>query len=255
MSRVVVRRRSERRRRLVRALSTVLIVAGALLTIDAGLTVVWQEPVTALQTKLRQNGLRADLEALAATGPTLAERRVLAGLGDDDRRRIAFLARSLKRRTADGEAVGRLRIPKIGADFVVVKGSSPEALRKGPGTYDETGLPGTPGTVAIAGHRTTYLAPFRHIDRLKPGDEITVRMPYATLTYRVEHSQIVAPDALWVLRSGTYDRLVLSACHPLFSSAQRIVVFARLERAEADPSVASGRASDRRTRVLRPRPA
>lgn len=248
-------RRGERRRRAVRALSTVLIAAGGMLTVDAGLTVVWQEPVTALQTKLRQDGLRSDLDRLAAAGPTVVERRALAALGRDDRRRVALMARSLRRRTPDGGAVGRLRIPRIGADFVVVKGSAPADLRKGPGTYDQTGLPGAPGTVAIAGHRTTYLAPFRHLDELRPGDPITVQMPYARLTYRVEHTQVVAADALWILRRGSYDRLVLTACHPLFSAAQRLVVFARLQHMSPARGVRSGQGSERGSHLLTPRPA
>jgi sortase A len=216
-----------RRRRVLRALSTVLIVAGGLILLDGALTLLWQEPVTALQTRLRQNGLRDDLRRLEAAPPSRVEARALARLRDE-RRRIAFLARSLRRRTADGEAVGRISIPRIGVGYVLVKGTAPADLHKGPGTYDQTPLPGVPGTTAIAGHRTTYLAPFRHIDDLRRGDAITVRMPYATFTYRVQRTQVVDPDALWILRRVRYDRLVLSACHPLFSAAQRIVVFARL---------------------------
>jgi len=215
------------RRRFLRALSTVLIAAGVLVLGDAGLTLVWQEPVTALQTKLRQHGLRGDLRHLEAEGPTRLEARALVGL-KDEQRRIAFLARSLQRRTAPGDAIGRLKIARLGADFVMVKGSDPSDLRKGPGTFDGSPLPGVGGTSAIAGHRTTYLAPFRHIDRMRPGDRITVEMPYATFTYRVQRTRIVAPDRIEILRDVGYDRLVLSACHPLFSAAQRIVVVSRL---------------------------
>ncbi|WP_324336375.1 class D sortase [Baekduia sp.] len=202
-------------------------MAGALVLADAATTLLWQEPVTALQTRIRQHGLSGDLRRLEARGPTRLEARALAGL-DGERERIAFLARSLQRRTAPGDAVGRLKIGRLGADFVLVKGSDPGDLRKGPGTYDGTPLPGVPGTAAIAGHRTTYLAPFRHLDELRPDDRITVQMPYATFTYRVERTRIVDADALWILKRATTDRLVLSACHPLFSAAQRIVVFSRL---------------------------
>ena len=219
--------RSERRRRVVRAASTVLIVAGVLVLADAALTLLWQEPVTALQTRIRQHRLGGDLEHLEAQGPTKLEARALAGI-EGDRRRIAFLARSLQRRTAPGDAIGRLKIPRLGADFVLVRGSDPADLRKGPGTYDGTPLPGVPGTAAIAGHRTTYLAPFRHIDDLQPGDRITVQMPYATFTYRVQRTRIVDAGAVWILKRARQDQLVLSACHPLFSAAQRIVVFSRL---------------------------
>jgi sortase A len=87
--------------------------------------------------------------------------------------------------------------------------------------------------VAIAGHRTTYLAPFRHIDALRPGDRVVVQMPYGRFTYVVQYRRIVTPTALWVTRDVGYDRLVLSACNPLFSAAQRIIVFARLRGAVA----------------------
>ena len=89
-------------------------------------------------------------------------------------------------------------------------------------------LPGEPGTVGVAGHRTTYGAWFRHIDRLRPGDAVQMTMPYGRFTYRVERTRIVAPTALWVTRPVAYDRIILSACNPLYSAAQRIVVFARL---------------------------
>jgi sortase A len=247
------RRPDDRRRRIIRALSTVLIVAGTLILADAAVTVLWQEPLTALQTKLRQNGLKKDLHRLEAGGLTPIERRALDGL-HGDRRRIAFLARSLRRRAASGAAVGRIEIPRIGASFVIVKGAQPADLRKGPGIYDQTAFPGVPGTTAIAGHRTTYLAPFRHIDRLRPGDRITIAMPYATFTYRVERTRIVDPDALWVIHRVRYDRLVLSACHPLFSAAQRIVVFARLDAVVPARAVGGGQGSEPRGNTLTPTP-
>jgi sortase A len=86
--------------------------------------------------------------------------------------------------------------------------------------------------VAIAGHRTTYLAPFRHIDALKPGDRIVLSMPYGKFTYTVQYHRIVLPTALWVTNDVGYDRLVLSACNPLYSAAQRIIVFAKLSQVE-----------------------
>ena len=214
-------------RRLLRAVSTVLIAAGLLMLLDAGLTVAWQEPVTALLAKLRQNQLGDDLDRLERAEPTPLERRALEHL-TTDRQRIAFLARSLRRRLDEGDAAGRIRIRKIDASYVIVKGTDPAALRKGPGVYDHTPFPGARGTTGIAGHRTTYLAPFRHIDRLGRGDDIEVDMPYATFHYTVQRRQIVTPDSIWIIRRVGYDRLVLSACHPLYSAAKRIVVFARL---------------------------
>jgi sortase A len=82
--------------------------------------------------------------------------------------------------------------------------------------------------VAIAGHRTTYGAPFRHVDKLARGDRIQLRMPYGTFTYVVDHRRIVLPSATWVTRRVAHDQLILSACHPPYSAAKRIVIFARL---------------------------
>jgi sortase A len=219
-------------RRVVRVASTVLIIAGGLLLLDAGLTVVWQEPVSAIYGRINQGKLGGELEKLEAAPLPPVERRALQRLPDDDRK-LAFLARSFKRRAKDGEAVGRIRIPRIGASYVVVDGTKPDDLRKGPGLYEQTPFPGADGTTAIAGHRTTYGAPFRRVDQLKKGNRIIVTMPYGVFTYTVERLQIVRPDALWVINRVSYDRLVLSACHPLYSAAKRIIVFARLTDARA----------------------
>ncbi len=213
----------------LRSVSTVLIAAGGFLAGDATATLAWEEPVTHFLTLRHQAALGGELRALRAEPPTRVERRALAGLRGT-RERVAFLARSLDRSSAPGSAIGELRLPRVDERLVLVKGSSPGALRKAPGTYDGIGLPGVPGTAAIAGHRTTYGAPFRRLDRLRPGDAIVVAMPYATFTYRVERTRIVSAADLSVLARRRYDRLVLSACHPLYSAAQRIVVLARRER-------------------------
>jgi sortase A len=214
-------------RRYLRPLSAVLVVIGGLLLADAITTLVWQEPVSALYSRLQQGKLDDRLAKLEGTEPTAVDRRVLSRLGTLDRR-LAYAARALNRRTDDGQPLGRLRIPSIGVSSVVVAGTGTSDLRLGPGHYPGTPLPGARGTVAIAGHRTTYGAPFRRLDKLGRGDRIEVRMPYGTFVYRVEQSRIVAPTALWVTRRTSYDRLILSACHPLYSAAKRIVVFARL---------------------------
>ena len=219
-------------RRALRAVSTVLIVAGVLMIADAGITLAWQEPVSALLARIEQNKLSGQLDRIEQRGPTPVQRRVLRALATQ-RRRIEFLAREARRTAQTGDPIGRIAIPAIGADFVVVQGTDTASLRKGPGHYPATTFPGLPGTVAIAGHRTTYLAPFRRVDDLKHGDRIVLTMPYGRFTYRVQRTQIVDPDALWVTRDASYQRLVLSACHPLYSAAQRIIVFARLERVVA----------------------
>jgi sortase A len=125
-------------------------------------------------------------------------------------------------------------MPSLGRRTVVVQGTDLTSLRKGPGHYPKTSFPGEGGTVGVAGHRTTYGAPFRTINNLKRGDEVVMEMPYGRFTYAVERTQIVPPTATEVVRRVPgRERLVLSACHPLYSAAKRIVVFSRLVRAEA----------------------
>jgi sortase A len=216
-------------RRALRTLSSVLIVAGALLLLDAGLTLVWQEPVSAVYAHLQQSRLDDELERLGRVPLAPAEQRALEKI-PDPRRRLAFRARALERRVEPGDPVGRIVMPSIGVSEVFVEGIGGGDLRSGPGHYPQTPLPGERGTVAIAGHRTTYGAPFRRIDQLDGGDRLELRMPYGRFTYRVERTRIVEPAETSVIERVAYDRLVLSACHPLYSAAQRIVVFARLER-------------------------
>jgi sortase A len=216
-----------RGKKLPTLLAGLLIAAGLVLLADAGVTLVWQEPVSALYAQLKQESLGGDLRALDRAAPTPAARSTLARL-HEERRRIAYLAGTLQRHAKAGSAVGRIRIPAIGASFVVVKGSGGSELENGPGIYRETNFPGVPGTTAIAGHRTTYLAPFRHIDRLRRGEPIVLEMPYARLTYTVIGSRVVLPTDVSVLDRVGYSRLVLSACTPLFSASHRLIVFARL---------------------------
>lgn len=214
-------------RRALRAFSTVLIVAGALLIADAGITFAWQEPVSALLARIQQDRLAGELEQLERQAPTPLQRRALARLRTEPRR-VAFLARLARRAASDGDPIGRIEIPEIGVDQVVIQGTDAATLRKGPGHYPDTTFPGLDGTVAIAGHRTTYGAPFRNVDQLGRGDEIVLVMPYGRFAYVVQRTQIVPPTATWVTRDVGYERLVLSACHPLYSAAERIIVFARL---------------------------
>src|SRR5215212_2777166 len=218
-------------RRYVRPLSAVLVVVGALLVLDAVVTLVWQEPVSALYAKLQQGRLDDRLAQLEGREPTKVDRKVLSRLGTLDRR-LAYAARALNRRTPDGQPLGRIRIPSIGVSSVLVAGTDTSSLRLGPGHYTGTPLPGARGTVAIAGHRTTYGAPFRRLDKLARGDRIELEMPYGTFTYAVDRRRIVPPTATWVTRRVRHDQLILSACHPLYSAAKRIVVFARLARAK-----------------------
>ena len=125
--------------------------------------------------------------------------------------------------------MGRIVAPGMGLRTIFVHGTSwGRDLSKGPGQYERTSVPGLGKTTAIAGHRTTFGAPFRRIDRLNPGDEITLELPYGTFVYRVFQHRVVASDDWSIIRERGFDALVLSACHPLYSASQRWVVFARL---------------------------
>jgi len=146
----------------------------------------------------------------------------------------------------DGDALARLEIPAIDVDKVVVRGVAVSDLRKGPGHYSQSALPGNAGNSAIAGHRTTWGSPFNRIDELTPGDEIVVTTIQGEFRYRVLDPEeaydgqldlvddrgdghiIVDPNAAWVLTDFGDDRLTLTACHPKLSSRQRIVVAAEL---------------------------
>jgi sortase A len=219
-----------RSRNAMRALAVVLILAGTVALIDAGVTLVWQEPFSALYAKLRQDHLSGALAKVEKSAPTAVESRQLVDLSDV-RRRIAYLAGGLEGRAKDGSPVGRIRIPRIGASFVVVKGTDTSDLESGPGIYPETVFPGMAGTTAIAGHRTTYLAPFRHVDALRSGSVIHLDMPYAHFTYKVVGKRVVAPTNVRAAVGNVgYSRLVLSACTPLFSAAKRLLIYARLTR-------------------------
>ncbi|MBA2439479.1 MAG: class E sortase [Thermoleophilaceae bacterium] len=188
-------------REVTRFLSSVLMVTGALLILDAVVTVAWQEPISSFFANRQQSRLG---DALATPPRRVIERKPLRG-----------------------DAIGRITLPTQDRSYYVIEGTDTADLRKGPGHYSDTPLPGRRGTVAIAGHRTTYLAPFRQVDKLKRGDRVIVDMTYGRFTYRVEKTRIVKPEQTEVKRRVGHDRLVLTACHPLYSAAQRIVVFAR----------------------------
>ena len=196
---------------------------------DAGVTLAWQEPVSAFMAARDQGELEDELDAQASSA--LRDKQLTASIRDV-KRRIKRLAELDEKRTDDGDAMGRIEIESLDRDYVFVQGTGLDVLRKGPGHYPGTSFPGEGGTVAIAGHRTTYGAPFRTIDDLEAGEHIVLDMPYGRLEYKVEKTQIVDPDATWITnRVKGPERLVLSACHPLYSASQRIVVFARLVNA------------------------
>jgi sortase A len=136
-----------------------------------------------------------------------------------------------------GEAVARLEIPRMGLNRIVVEGATAGDLTKGPGHFPETPLPGQLGNAAIAGHRTTHLAPFFDIDKLQPGDEIIVTTLNGRYVYHVTGSEVVAPEdyALVIPTTDvTKATLTLVSCTPRYTARNRIVVHAELVADQSD---------------------
>ncbi len=127
---------------------------------------------------------------------------------------------------APGGPVARIQIPRIGVDDIVVNGIGVDDLRKGPGHYPATPLPGQRGNSAIAGHRTTYGAPFGNLDQLSTGDTIAIRTVQGSFVYRVYQQLVVDPSNVSVLNPDPARpaTLTLTTCNPKYSASQRLVV-------------------------------
>ncbi|MES1246204.1 MAG: sortase [Actinomycetota bacterium] len=211
-------------RRLARTLGTLLIAAG-ILTLAWAITVWrWQDPFTALYTHWQQGKLASQLQheeqafrPVEASGSLAAEERA-----------VAADARRFRRRVKPGQAIGRIVIGRIGLSMVMVQGTDEASLKKGPGHDPRSYMPGENRLVYVAGHRTTYLAPFSHIDDIRPGDFIRLEMPYATFVYRMVTHRVVVASDMAVLRSPRHEQLELQACHPRFFATHRYLVYARL---------------------------
>jgi sortase A len=243
------RRGGDGRRRIAK----VLIAAGVVLAAYSATVILWKDPATDLYARWRQHELAGELEdafaAYAATlttpqdvPPTQQERVAL------QRERVEADANRAHEKLRLGKPLGRIVVPELDLNAIFVQGTrwGPD-LSQGPGHYAETSLPGVGRTTAIAAHRTTFGAWFRHIDDLKAGDSVAIRLPYATFTYHVFGHKIVDDEDWSIIRDRGFDTLVLSACHPLYSAAQRWVVFAALTR--VDPVKGTPYLVDRQNRV------
>lgn len=215
-----------RGRTLSRRLGTALMVAGVILLAWSFVVWQWNDPVTSLYTSWQQGRLAGELEDIERR----AEARPLPPIASpaDAARLVENDARAFRRRATEGSPIGRLAIPDLGVDMVVVDGTSTGTLKKGPGRHRETFMPGEGELVYIAGHRTTYRAPFARIDQLTPGDRVSLAMPYGRFEYVVTGHSVVDDEDLSVLRSHGRDVLALQACHPRFFATERYIVWADL---------------------------
>jgi sortase A len=218
-----------------------MMAIGLALVAWVGVTLWWGEPFTSLYTRHEQQALSKELQALdrkwsrtVSLSSAVPSRRAEAARAEARVAALRVRAAAFRRTLRDGRAFGRIIVPRLGLNMAVIEGTSEGDLKKGPGHYDarsgrRTSLPGLGGVVAIAGHRTTYLHPFRHIDTLRPGDGITLVMPYGTFRYRVYYHRVVDAREWRILRRRPFEKLVLTACHPLYSASHRFVVYARLK--------------------------
>lgn len=229
-------------RRLAHIASIALITAGLLVVVDVGITLAYQEPLSSIYSSIKQSEKVGQLKNLESEFLSAEETEEIKQASEQATKGkepealhqdFARLAERLVEQSKPGDALGRIEAPDMnGLNMVFVQGTDESSLELGPGHYPETAMPGQGKTVAIAGHRTTYLAPFRHIDSMKQGDKITLKMPYGTFTYAVQKTEIVDPSDVGVIHETGYERLVLSACNPLYSAEQRFIVFAKLIKSE-----------------------
>ena len=206
------RRRSGTARKVMRALGKTFISAGVLIF----LFVAYQLWGTNIAESRDQNALQKRFSQVLAPPPAAAEAPPVT---------VPTL----------GEAAALIEIPKIGIEKYVVEGVGTEDLKKGPGHYPETPMPGEPGNAAIAGHRTTYGAPFAELDKLAPGDTILVTTSAGKFRYDFESATIVDPSESSVLDNTDDNRLTLTTCHPKYSAAERLIVVAKLGSPVVEP--------------------
>jgi sortase A len=217
-------------RQAIRITGAVLVGAGVLGLGWALLVWQWQDPITALYTTYQQHKLAESYDRTfttyhAVTLPVVHHRHAVDVRAEQ--RVISLEARRYRRTLRVGQALGRLRVPRLGLSIIVVVGTDEASLQKGPGWYTGTRLPGEGQLIYIAGHRTTYLAPFAHIDSLRHGDRLTLELPYATFVYSITGHVIVPADDLARLRSRGYEQVALQACHPRFFATHRYIAYAR----------------------------
>ena len=209
-------------------LGTLLAALGVLTLLWALLVWQWQDPFTGLYTRWKQHQLASQYDKR-----TRSFQPAISGVTQAaERASIAREAKRYRGSSTRGEVIGRLRVPRMGLNMLLVNGTDHETLKKGPGRDERTFMPGENRLVYIAGHRTTYLAPFSHIDRLRTGDRVTIEVPYGRFIYAITGHRIVKSTDLSVLHSPHHEVVELQACHPRFFASHRYIAYARLLRVE-----------------------
>ena len=236
----------------MRVTGTLMLVSGIAVLIWALVVWRWQDPFTALYTSWKQHQLSRsyDRRAEAYQPPKVRLKSTAKAKPGVTDAQIRAEARRYRLDSRRGQAVGRIRVPRLGLNMIVVNGTDHDSLTKGPGLDRRTYMPGEGQLVYIAGHRTTYLAPFAPIERMKAGDPITLEVPYGTFRYRVLMHKIVGANDLAVLHSHGREIVELQACHPRFFASHRYIVYARL--VQIDPTGAPPMRAPSRTLAAAP---
>jgi sortase A len=214
-------------------LGTLLLVIGIGVLAWAATVYLWKDPFTTAYTAYEQRRLASNLDSAFDEWRPVADPVSEPGHPSPPRDDVSREARRFRLAIHDGDAIARLKVPRLDLSVVVVNGTSTSDLRRGPGRHEESFMPGEGKLVYVAGHRTTYGAPFSAVDELEAGDTITVELPYGTVEYRVTRHRIVDDNDLSVLESHGREELVLQACHPRFFASQRYLVYARPVSVEA----------------------
>ena len=215
-------------RRMLRALSYVLLGLGLLAFVWAFVIWKWSDPVTALYTRYEQHQLKSQyvhvrekvVKSLPVIPPTVPLKV--------EKHQLTLIANRYRADAKTGTAMGRIEVPRLHLNMILLNGTDTGSLMRGPGRDPRTYMPGQGQLVYIAGHRTTYLAPFSHIDEMRNGDLITLSVPYGKFTYRVYTHVIVPATDLGRLKTFGKDVVVLQACHPRFFATHRYLVYGRL---------------------------
>lgn len=222
-------------RRLAQALlrwaGGALALGGALLLAWALLVWRWQDPITLLVNERHQARLARAYEERVADVRAGNPSQPRPSMSRPSPRAVARAAAAYRSRLRAGDPVGRLIVPRLDLEAIVVFGTDADSLRAGPGLDPRTALPGQGRLVYVAGHRTTYGAPFADIDRLRSGDRVTFELPYGTFRYVISRHRIVPATDLSVLRSRGREELALQACWPRFFASHRYLAYARPLRA------------------------
>jgi len=217
-------------------LGTFLLVIGIGVLAWAATVYLWKDPFTTAYTAYEQRQLASNLDSAFESWEPAPKPKPVSRPAPTPKPQHDNVSREAKRfrlESDDGDAIARLKVPRLDLSAVVVNGTSASDLRRGPGRHEDSFLPGEGELVYVAGHRTTYGAPFSAINELEAGDTITVELPYGTVEYRVTRHRIVDDNDLSVLESHGREELVLQACHPRFFASQRYLVYARPVSVEA----------------------